>query len=79
MTASGTTYSLAPSWYDNDPDLINRVPATNLEVAVRDSTRGKASFVPVSEIGLSEPMDGTGASVGHRRIARQCVWQQVAG
>lgn len=52
-------YSYASYWYDTDPDLINRLPATDIEVAVQDPATGKAMFVPMAEIGNYEQMDGT--------------------
>jgi 2',3'-cyclic-nucleotide 2'-phosphodiesterase (5'-nucleotidase family) len=55
----GNNYTYASYWYGTDPTLINRVPATNISVAVRDPDTGKASFVPVAEIGDYEQMDGT--------------------
>jgi hypothetical protein len=59
VTAPGTAYSYASYWYDTDPTLINRVPATNIEVAVRDPDTQEALFVPVADIGGYEQMDGT--------------------
>ncbi|MFZ0788273.1 MAG: 5'-nucleotidase C-terminal domain-containing protein [Chromatiaceae bacterium] len=59
VTTPGTTYSYASYWYDTDPNLINRVPATGIEVAVRDPATQKALFVPVADIGGYAQMDGT--------------------
>jgi 2',3'-cyclic-nucleotide 2'-phosphodiesterase (5'-nucleotidase family) len=62
VTTSGTTYSYASYWYATDPGLINRVPATNIQVAVRDpdpAHLGKAKFVPIADIGTYQQMDGT--------------------
>ena len=59
VTTPGTTYSYASYWYDTDPALINRVPATNIEVAVRDPATDKALFVPVADVGAYAQMDGT--------------------
>lgn len=59
LVTAGRRYSYASYWYDTDPGLINRVPATDIEVAVRDEASGKASFVPASDVGLYEQMDGT--------------------
>lgn len=52
-------YTYASYWYNTDPTLINRVAATNIEVAVRDPGTGKALFVPVAAVGGYEQMDGT--------------------
>jgi 2',3'-cyclic-nucleotide 2'-phosphodiesterase (5'-nucleotidase family) len=52
-------YTYASYWYDTDPTLINRVSASNIQVAVRDPGTGKAKFVPVADIGGYEQMDGT--------------------
>ena len=52
-------YSYASYWFDTDPALINRVPATNIEVAVRDAGSGKAKFVPMANVAGQEQMDGT--------------------
>ena len=51
-------YSYASYWYATDPTLINRVGATNIEVAVRGED-GKATFVPVANLAGTTPMDGT--------------------
>jgi len=59
------SYSYASYWYDSDPDLINRVPATDIEIAVRDAN-GKALFVPVADRGVYPAMDGT-----------EIVWQYL--
>lgn len=59
-------YSYASYWYGSDPGLINRVPASNIEVAVHNPADGKALFVPVAEHGNYEPMDGT-----------EIVWQYL--
>ena len=52
------TYSYASYWYATDPTLINRVPANNIEIAVR-GTDGKALFVPLADRGMYPAMDGT--------------------
>ena len=59
VTTPGTTYSYASYWYATDPTLINRVSATNIEVAVRNPVDQKALFVPVADLGGYEQMDGT--------------------
>ena len=51
--------------YCADPGLINRVPASNIEVAVRDAS-GNALFVPVAERSSYPAMDGT-----------EVVWQYL--
>jgi 2',3'-cyclic-nucleotide 2'-phosphodiesterase (5'-nucleotidase family) len=56
---TASRYSYASYWYDTDPGLINRVPATDIQVAVRDPDTGKARFVPVAQVGGYEQMDGT--------------------
>jgi len=59
------TYSYASYWFATDPYLINRVPASDIEIAVRDSN-DKALFVPLSERGNYPAMDGT-----------EIVWQYL--
>ena len=62
---SAATYSYASYWFATDPGLINRVPASNIEIAVRD-TDGKALFVPLADRGNYPSMDGT-----------EIVWQYL--
>ena len=58
-------YKYASYWYATDSNLINRVPATGIEIAVRDSS-GQALFVPLAERGNYPAMDGT-----------EIVWQYL--
>ena len=51
-------YSYASYWFAGDPELINRVPATDIHVAVRGAD-GKAVFVPPNQITPENGMDGT--------------------
>ncbi len=52
------TYTYASYWFDTDPALINRVPAMNIEIAVRGGN-GKALFVPIADRFDYPAMDGT--------------------
>ena len=52
------TYSYASYWYSADPGLINRVPASNIEVAVRGND-GKVLFVPLADRSQYPAIDGT--------------------
>lgn len=58
-------YSYASYWFDTDPGLINRVPATDIELAVRGPD-GRALFVPVADRANYPAMDGT-----------EIVWQYL--
>lgn len=58
-------YSYASYWYANDPGLINRIAATNIELAVR-ADDGRAMFVPIADAVNYPAMDGT-----------EVVWQYL--
>lgn len=62
---TAASYSYASYWFDTDPGLINRVPATDIEIAVRN-TDGKALFVPLADRVNYPAMDGT-----------EIVWQYL--